>query len=49
MLSSASGADIRFTIYPGVGHDAWDKAYATDELYTWFLQHRRGGAVGSGQ
>ncbi|WP_149277062.1 carboxylesterase family protein [Pareuzebyella sediminis] len=35
------GHDIRFTRYPGVGHDAWIPAYQTDELYEWFIQQRR--------
>ena len=31
----------RFTVYEGTGHNAWDPAYATDELYEWLLsQHR---------
>jgi len=29
------------TTYPGVGHDAWTSAYATDELFTWLLAQRR--------
>lgn len=35
----ACGGDVKFTIYPDVEHDAWNKAYATKELYDWFLQH----------
>lgn len=31
------GYDVRFTKYQNVGHDAWTKAYATEELYDWFL------------
>jgi pimeloyl-ACP methyl ester carboxylesterase len=40
-LHLAAGREVNFTIYHGVGHDAWTKAYATPELYEWFLQHRR--------
>lgn len=33
---------IKLTIYPGVGHNAWDKAYdvtpGKDELLEWFIQ-----------
>ena len=36
------GADVRFTHYPGVGHDCWTQSYNNPELYTWFLSHRRG-------
>jgi predicted peptidase len=33
----ADGADVRYTEYPGVGHNSWDKAYAEPELMTWLL------------
>ncbi|MBD0330558.1 MAG: dienelactone hydrolase family protein [Thermoleophilia bacterium] len=36
--------DVRLTLFPGVGHDAWDPAYdATDgdDIYAWLLGHRR--------
>lgn len=36
-----AGAEPRYTEYEGVGHNSWDKAYATDELYDWFLAHPR--------
>jgi predicted peptidase len=35
------GADVKFTKYPGVGHDCWTQSYANPELYTWFLSHTR--------
>ena len=35
------GYDIRLTAYPEVGHNAWEKAYLEDELYSWFLRHAR--------
>lgn len=32
----AAGDDVRYTEYPGVGHDeAWDRAYAEPELMSW--------------
>lgn len=33
----AAGAGVRYTEYPGVGHNSWDKAYAEPELMTWLL------------
>lgn len=36
-----AGGHPRYTEYPGVGHDCWDRAYACEELYDWLLQHRR--------
>jgi predicted peptidase len=34
-----AGADPKYNEYPGVGHNSWDRAYATPELYAWFLKH----------
>ncbi|HWQ88954.1 MAG TPA: prolyl oligopeptidase family serine peptidase [Desulfitobacteriaceae bacterium] len=31
------GGNIRFTVYPDVGHDSWVKAYNDPDLYQWFL------------
>jgi predicted peptidase len=39
----ASGGSVRFTVYPGVGHDSWTPTYDNPELYEWFLQHTRHG------
>jgi predicted peptidase len=40
-LKSAGGSP-KYTEYPGVDHNCWDKAYATAELYDWLLkQHQR--------
>ncbi len=33
-----SGGNPKFTVFPGVGHNAWDYAY-NRELYDWFLEH----------
>lgn len=35
------GYDVTFTKYDGVGHDAWVKAYNTEELYEWFIRQKR--------
>jgi predicted peptidase len=37
----AAGGDPKYTEYPGVGHNSWDRAYGTAELYTWLLEHKR--------
>lgn len=34
------GGNVRFTRYPGVGHNSWDRAYAEPDLYPWLLQQR---------
>ena len=36
-----AGGDPKYTEYPGVGHNSWDKAYATDELYEWLLKQKK--------
>ena len=35
------GSDVKYTRYPGVGHDCWTESYANPDLYTWFLSHDR--------
>lgn len=37
----AQGGSPRLTLYPGIGHNAWDKAYRDEPLAAWFLEHRR--------
>lgn len=37
----ACGGDVKFTVYPGVGHDSWTQTYANPELYDWFFSHAR--------
>jgi len=36
------GCNVKFTVYPGVGHDCWTQTYANPELYEWFLKYERG-------
>ena len=36
-VKAAGNEDVKFTIYPGVGHDCWNLAYAEQELYEWLL------------
>ncbi len=36
-----AGAEPKYTEYPKVGHNSWDKACATDELYTWLLEAKK--------
>ncbi len=33
----ATGAEFKYTEYPGVGHNSWDKAYAEPDLVLWLL------------
>jgi predicted peptidase len=43
-LKQAGAKQVEFTIYPGVGHDSWVKAYDDSKLYEWLLSHKRGAA-----
>lgn len=36
-----AGGSPKYTEYPGVGHNSWDKAYGTDELYEWLFKQAR--------
>jgi predicted peptidase len=35
------GADVHYTEYAGVGHNAWDRAYGEEELWRWLFSHKR--------
>jgi predicted peptidase len=37
-----AGGKARYTEYPGVGHNSWERAYAEKELYDWMLAQRLG-------
>lgn len=37
----AVGSDVKFTVYPGVGHDSWTETYANPELYDWLFAQKR--------
>lgn len=42
--TNPSPLEVRLTIYPNVGHDAWTRTYrgsAGRDIYAWFLTHRR--------
>ncbi len=36
-LRECSDAEVKFTVYPGVGHDSWTQTYANPALYDWFM------------
>ncbi len=37
-----AGGNVRYTEYPGVPHNSWDRAYAEDELIPWLLSQTNG-------
>jgi predicted peptidase len=36
----SNGGSVRYTEYEGVGHNAWDKAYAEPEFFTWLFAQK---------
>ena len=36
------GGSARLTVFEGVGHDSWERAYAGSALADWLLSHRKG-------
>lgn len=36
-----ASADVRYTEYEGVGHNAWDRAYGETALWEWLFRQRR--------
>jgi predicted peptidase len=34
-------AEVKLTVYPSNKHDCWTQSYENQELYDWFLQHKR--------
>ena len=39
-VRAAGNKDVKFTTYPGVGHDCWTRTYANPELYKWLLSKK---------
>ncbi|WP_291172487.1 prolyl oligopeptidase family serine peptidase [Erythrobacter sp.] len=40
-IRNCGGQISRLTIYPDLGHNAWDPAYEDPALYLWLLSQRR--------
>jgi predicted peptidase len=36
-----AGGNPKYTEYPKVGHNSWDMAYGTKELWTWLLEQKK--------
>ena len=36
----ASGGNVRYNEYEGVGHNSWDKAYGEADLFPWMLSQK---------
>lgn len=40
----AEGADVAYVEFPGVGHNAWDRAYGDAQLWDWLFKQRKSDA-----
>jgi predicted peptidase len=41
-LKAAGNPNVKYTEYPGVGHNSWDATYSNPEVIAWMLERRRG-------
>ncbi len=39
----ANGGNVKLTVYPDAGHDAWTETYANPKVYEWLLEQKRKG------
>ena len=37
----AGNNNVKLTVYPEAQHDSWTETYKNEELYKWFLEHKR--------
>ncbi len=42
-VRAAGNRNVKYTEYPAVGHNSWDKAFGDPEFATWLLAQKRGG------
>jgi predicted peptidase len=42
-LKDAGAENVKFTLYPNAGHDAWTATYSNQEVWDWLLKQKRGG------
>jgi hypothetical protein len=41
ILEAQGDPEVRFTIEADMGHNSWNRVYAGQDLYDWFLTHQR--------
>jgi predicted peptidase len=42
-LKDAGAENVKFTLYPNAGHDAWTATYSNQEVWDWLLKQKRAG------
>jgi predicted peptidase len=40
-LKQFKKTEVKFTVYPGVGHNSWDNAFAEPELLPWLFSYKK--------
>ena len=41
-LEAAGHPEVRLTVHEDLGHNVWTRVYEGQDIYSWFLTHRRG-------
>jgi predicted peptidase len=41
-LEAAGHPEVRLTVHEDLGHNVWTRVYEGQDIYSWFLRHRRG-------
>lgn len=42
LVNERHGEHAKLTLYPGVGHNSWDKAYSDQAMWQWLFAQKRG-------
>jgi predicted peptidase len=40
-IQDGGGKNVKLTLYPGVGHNSWDKAYSDEMMWKWLFEQQR--------
>jgi predicted peptidase len=41
VIQKGGGKRVKLTLYPGVGHNSWDKAYGDEAMWDWLFEQKR--------
>jgi len=41
LMNEKDGENAKLTLYPGVGHNSWDKAYGDEKMWEWLFAQER--------
>ncbi|WP_425445583.1 hypothetical protein [Vibrio diazotrophicus] len=40
-IINKNGGNAKFTLYSDTGHNCWDDAYKSEDLYNWFTSYKK--------